>query len=148
MKMQKISLLLLSAALVTVSCEKKYKRPDVYATDLFADRYDTLSKKIPHTEARQRSAALIVSTNVKLLEKSADSISTPVFMYLLEDGTVRENKDTVITLPLMFLSAREIPKKPDSVYLYLEKVRANKILATQNGIRYQLIPGAPLSAKE
>lgn len=148
MKMQKFTLLLFFITLLLFSCKKKYERPDVYTNDLFADRHDTLTRKIPHQEALQRSAALIVSRQIKLLEKSADSVSAPVFIYLLEDGEVRANNDSIITIPLMFLSTREIPDHSDSVYLYLEKVRAYKILAAQNKIRYQLIPNAPTSGTE
>ena len=82
------------------------------------------------------------------MDKSADSSDTQVFIYLLEDGKVKVNNDTIITIPMLFLANREIPEKSDSVHLYLEKVRTHKILASQNNIRYQLIPNAPISAQE
>lgn len=148
MKMQKFSVLLFFLLLTMYSCKKKYERPDVYTTDLFADRNDSLRQTISHQEALQRSSALIVSNNLKLMDKSADSSDAQVFIYLLEDGKVKANNDTIITIPMLFLANREIPEKSDSVHLYLEKVRTHKILASQNNIRYQLIPNAPISAQE
>lgn len=129
----------------TNSCEKKFKRPDQYKVDLFADeRQEGKAYVMTKDEAYQASAMVITSSDIKLVDSSSGR-GRSVFIYKVNSGNIlKTTRDSVINYPFQFLSNQKLKLKDDSVYIYLQKLNGFRFIAKEKKLKYQWLKTAPV----
>lgn len=126
-----------------VSCEKKYQSPGQYEEDLFADeRQEGKAYIMNEEECFDGSELVLASSEVKLADSSKGR-GKPFFLYKVKSGKiVKTVRDSVLDMPMMFLSPHKIKLQEDSMYLYLKKLDGYRFIAKDRNLKYQWLRGA------
>ncbi|WP_228448167.1 MULTISPECIES: hypothetical protein [unclassified Chryseobacterium] len=141
-----ISLPLLLMAFL-VSCEKKYESPGQYEEDLFADeRQEGKAYIMDEEECFDGSELVLASSEVKLADSSKGR-GKAFFLYKVKSGKVLKTvRDSVLDMPMMFLSPHKLKLQKDSMYLYLKKLEGYRFIAKDRNLKYQWLRGASVYA--
>ena len=101
---------------VLASCEKKYQSPDQYEDDLFAaERQEGKAYIMDEEECFDGSELVLASSEVKLADSSKGR-GKPFFLYKVKSGKVLKTvRDSVLDMPMMFLSPHKLKLKEDSM---------------------------------
>ncbi|WP_123908566.1 MULTISPECIES: hypothetical protein [unclassified Chryseobacterium] len=128
---------------VLASCEKKYQSPDQYEDDLFAaERQEGKAYIMDEEECFDGSELVLASSEVKLADSSKGR-GKPFFLYKVKSGKVLKTvRDSVLDMPMMFLSPHKLKLKEDSMYLYLKKLDGYRFIAKDRNLKYQWLRGA------
>lgn len=126
-----------------ISCENKYKSPDQYEEDLFADeRQEGKAYIMDEEECFDGSELVLASSNVKLADSSKGR-GKAFFLYKVKSGKVLKTlRDSTLDMPMMFLSPHKLKLKEDSMYLYLKKLDGYRFIAKDRNLKYQWLRGA------
>ncbi|WP_419868388.1 hypothetical protein [Chryseobacterium sp. CT-SW4] len=149
MKTQLIySILMLSGILILSGCEKKYQRPDEYKVDLFKnENKENQAYVMSEDEAYDQSEVVLATADIKLVDSSAGR-GNSIFIYKIDSSLIlKSEKDSIISFPLEILSTQRLKinsTSHDSLYVFLQKLKGYRFIASQKNLKYQWLKNAPV----
>ena len=148
MKILKFLLVLMTLTSLTISCKKKYERPDQYTIDLFENERNEQPKKILNQKEASEKSLLVLKTNSIELTDHLKINDKKVNIYKINSGTIVKSAKDSLRFPIKIISNYDLninSQLTDSTTIYLINPQSYKLLITDLGISYQTLSSAPVS---
>lgn len=133
---------------LTISCKKKYERPDQYSIDLFENERNEQPKKILTPKEALEKSVLVLKTDLIQLTDNLKINDKKVNIYKINSGTVVKSAKDSLRFPIKIISNYDLninSQLTDSTTVYLINPQSYKLLITDMGISYQTLSSAPIS---
>lgn len=148
MKILKFFLVLMTLTSLTISCKKKYERPDQYSIDLFENERNEQPKKILTSKEALEKSDLVLKTDSIELTDNLKIDDKKVNIYKINSGTIVKSAKDSLRFPIKIISNYDLninSQLTDSTTVYLINPQSYKLLITDLGISYQTLSSAPIS---
>ena len=133
---------------LTISCKKKYERPDHFSIDLFENERNEQPKKILTPKEASEKSLLVLKTNSIELTDHLKINDKKVNIYKINSGTIVKSAKDSLRFPIKIISNYNLninSQLTDSTTIYLINPQSYKLLITDMGISYQTLSSAPVS---
>ena len=133
---------------LTISCKKKYERPDQYSIDLFENERNEQPKKILTPKEALEKSDLVLKTDSIELTDNLKIDDKKVNIYKINSGTIVKSAKDSLRFPIKIISNYDLninSQLTDSTTVYLINPQSYKLLITDIDISYQTLSSAPIS---
>lgn len=127
----------------SVSCKKKYERPDHFSVDLFENERNEQPKKILTPEEALNKSLMVIKTDSIELVNHLELEGKNVNIYKINSGTIVKSAKDSIRFPIRVISNYNLKideSKKDSTAVYLINPQSYKLLVKDMAIDYQTLP--------
>ena len=129
--------------LTSVSCKKKYERPDQFSVDLFENERNEQPIKILTPEEAMNKSVLVIKTDSVKLINHLELEGKNINIYKINSGKIVKSANGIIRFPISVISNHNLKieeTKKDSVAVYLINPQSYKLLVKDMAIDYQTLP--------
>jgi len=127
----------------SVSCKKKYERPDHFSVDLFENERNEQPKKILTAEEALNKSLMVIKTDSIELVNHLELEGKNVNIYKINSGRIVKSAKDSIWFPIRVISNYNLKideSKKDSTAVYLIHPQSYKLLVKDMEIDYQTLP--------
>jgi len=127
----------------TISCKKKYERPDHFSIDLFENERNEQPKKILTPQEALDKSLIVIKTNAIELVDNLKPDDKKVNIYKINSGKIVKFAKDSLRFPIRVISNYDLKigkAKNDSTAVYLINPQSYKLLIKDMSIDYQTLP--------
>jgi len=127
----------------SVSCKKKYERPDHFSVDLFENERNEQPKKILSSQEALNKSLMVIKTDSIELVNHLELEGKNVNIYKINSGMIVKSAKDSIRFPIRIISNYNLEvyeSKKDSTAVYLINPQSYKLLVKDMEIDYQTLP--------
>jgi len=127
----------------TISCKKKYERPDHFSIDLFENQRNEQPKKALTPQEASDKSLFVIKTNTIELINNFKIEDKNVNIYKINSGIIVKSAKDSIRFPIKIISNYDLKindSDKDSTAVYLINPQSYKLLVKDMGVDYQTLP--------
>ena len=131
--------------LFSISCDKKYERPDEFYIDLFKNEENEQQARTYTSQEAANKSLLVIKTDSILLTDQLKIDNRKINIYTINSGKILKKPKDSIIFPIRFISDYAVKNNSplDSATVYMISPQSYRLLITDLNISYQTLPLAP-----